>query len=223
MLYSPTAGRGEGVLTLAVDGERVLVSTRVVDGPIAIVYFGGNAEEVSYNLPDFKRVFPEHSLYLMHYRGYSGSSGTPTESGLVRDGLALFDRVRGLHSRVAVIGRSLGSGIAVRVAGEREVAALALVTPYESIEDVAGRHFPWLPVRWLLRDKYLSWKYAPAVKVLVTVLAAEHDDVIPRASTDLLLTRFRKGQVKFAVIPGTDHNSISESEEYWARLRDGLR
>ena len=223
MLYFPTAGSGAGVLTLVVDGERIRVSTRVVDGPLAIVYFGGNAEEVSFNLPDFRRVFPQHSVYLMHYRGYSGSSGVPSEAGLVRDGLALFDHVRSLHSRVAVIGRSLGSGIAVRVASERPGQALVLVTPYDSIEDVAGRHFSWLPVRWLLRDKYLSWRYVPSVKVPVTVLAAEHDDVIPRASTDLLLTRFREGQVKFAVIPGTDHNSISESEEYWARLREGLR
>lgn len=222
LLYFPTAGRGESVITLPIDNERVLVSSRPVDGPDAILYFGGNAEDVTFNMPVFLRLFPKHALYLLHYRGYNGSSGSPWERALVIDAFALYDYVKAIHPKINLIGRSLGSGLAVRVASEREVAALILVTPYDSMQDIAASHFPLFPVRWLLRDKYESWKYAPRVKAPVTIIAAEHDEIIPRASTDLLRTRFPPDAVTFAVIPRTDHNSISESEEYLSRLQAGV-
>jgi pimeloyl-ACP methyl ester carboxylesterase len=219
MLYFPTLGKSESILTLSIGTERILASTRPLDGSNAILYFGGNAEDVTFNMPDFQSTFPHHSLYLLHYRGYNGSSGSASEKALFADALELYDHVKARHPKITLIGRSLGSGIAVRVASERDVAALILITPYDSIQDIAASHFPLFPVRWLLQDKYESWRYAPQVKAPVTIIAAEHDEIIPRASTDLLRTRFRPDAVTFAVIPRTDHNSISESKEYWSRLQ----
>lgn len=184
-----------------------------------MVYFGGNAEDASLNLPEFRSAFPERALYVMHYRGYGGSAGHPSEEGLFADGMALLDLVLAKHSRVTLIGRSLGSGVAVRLAAQRPVERLVLVTPYDSILGIARQQFALFPVRWLLRDAYESWRYAPSVSAPVLILAAEHDEVIPRASTELLRTRFRQGSLRYAVIPHTGHNTISESEDYWALLR----
>jgi pimeloyl-ACP methyl ester carboxylesterase len=156
----------------------------------------------------------------MHYRGYGGSAGSPSEEGLAADGLALLDRVLSAHSRVTLIGRSLGSGIAVRLAAARPVSRLVLVTPYDSILGIAQEQFALFPVRWLLRDTYESWRYAPSISAPVLVLAAEHDEVIPRASTELLRTRFRQENLRYIVIPGTGHNTISHSVAYWEALRE---
>lgn len=189
-------------------------------GPDAVVYFGGNAEDVSLNLPDFRAAFPGQALFLMHYRGYGGSAGSPSEEGLFADGVALLDSVLAAHRRVTLIGRSLGSGVAVRLAAARPVSRLVLVTPYDSILGVAQERFAWFPVRWLLRDKYESWRYAPSISAPVLLLAAEHDEVISRASTELLRTRFRLGNAEYLVIPDTGHNTISQSATYWKRLRE---
>ena len=109
-------------LTLAADGAQVLVSVRERSGPNGLLYFGGNAEDVSYNLPSLSTAFSDYAIYLMHYRGYGGSSGKPSEAALVADALALFDKVNTEHQNITVVGRSLGSGVAVHLASLRPVA-----------------------------------------------------------------------------------------------------
>ena len=220
LLYFPTPGtvrRGATMLTLQRGPERVLVSTLPNGGPDALLYFGGNAEDVSFTLPELRAAFPDHALYLLHYRGYGGSSGNPSEAALSGDALALFDQVQAAHPNIVLIGRSLGSGVAVRLASLRPVARLILVTPFDSMQDIAARLFPYLPVRWLLLDKYETWRYAPGVTAPTLIIAAERDDVIPRASTELLLTRFNKALVQYAVVPGADHNNI----DYLPLLKNG--
>lgn len=222
LIYFPQPRSQAGAsttITLASDGEQVLVTVRPRRGPHAVVYFGGNAEDVSYSLPDLAAAFPDHALYLMNYRGYAGSSGRPSERALLADSTALFDRVRAEHESIVAIGRSLGSGVAVYLASVRPVARLVLVTPYDSLSDLAARQFPFVPVRWLLRDKFESWKYAQRVASPTLVLVAEYDEVIPRASTDALYARFRNGVAALEVIVDTSHNTISESSEYVALLR----
>ena len=206
-------------MTLQSGGERVLVSTQPRDERDALLYFGGNAEDVSLNMPDLSAAFPKRAIYLLHYRGYGGSSGQPSEVGLVADSIALFDRVHALHSNVLVVGRSLGSGIAVHLASVRPVERLVLITPYDSLVAVAAHQYPFVPVRWLLRDKFESWRYAPKVTAPTLVVAAEQDEVIPPDNTRLLETRFRRGVVSFKVIPGVGHNTISESSQYLLLLK----
>jgi pimeloyl-ACP methyl ester carboxylesterase len=210
------------LLTLPVDEVQVLVSVRVHDGPKALIYFGGNAEDVSRSLPDFARAFPDHALYLLHYRGYGGSSGSPSEEAIARDAMALFDKVYAEHPQVAVVGRSLGSGVAVRLASSRPAAKLLLITPYNSLVELAERQFRWFPVKWLLKDKYESWRYAEHITVPTHLIAAEHDEVIPGASTRRLYSHFPVGVATLQVIAGTGHNTISNSPEYLEALEDGL-
>jgi uncharacterized protein len=205
---------GITLMTLRTSTGTVLVSTRPHVGPDALIYFGGNAEDVSQNMPDFTAAFPNYAIYLLHYPGYGGSSGHPSERAIVTAALALFDRIHAEHSNVVVIGRSLGSGVAVHLASERPVARLVLVTPFDSLGDVAAEHYPFLPVRWLLRDKFESWRYAPQVTAPTRIIVAEQDEVIPRTSTDRLRTRFKGGIAAWVVVPGVGHNSISDSPDY---------
>jgi len=209
---------GITLMSLPVDGETVLVSTRPRAGPGALIYFGGNAEDVSQDMPDFGDAFPNHAIYLLHYPGYGGSSGSPSQQAIFAAALALFDRVHAEHANIVVIGRSLGSGVAVWVASERPVARLVLVTPFDSLGDVAAAQYPFLPVRWLLRDKYESWRYAPLVTAPTRVIVAEQDELVPRASSDRLRTHFKAGLVSWVLVPGVGHNSISESADYLALL-----
>jgi pimeloyl-ACP methyl ester carboxylesterase len=204
---------------LAVPGARVLVSERPRQGQKAVIYLGGNAEDVSASLPLLDSAFPEHALYLMHYRGYAGSSGKPTEKALVADALALFDRVAVEHGDIVVIGRSLGAGVAVQLATMRPLSKLVLVTPFDSLGELAARQFPYFPVRWLLRDRYDSGKYAPQVVAPTLILAAEFDEIIPARSTRLLFSRFAKGVASMKVIEGAGHNSISDSAAYVPSLQ----
>lgn len=222
LIYFPqpvSPASGTATLTLPAGAERVVATVRAHAGPAAVVYFGGNAEDVAHSVPGLAAAFPDHALYLMHYRGYGGSSGKPSQAALFADALALFDKVQAEHPQVVAMGTSLGSGVAVYLASQRPVARLVLVTPYDSLQDLAARHYPFFPVRWLLQDKYESWRYAPQVTAPTLLIAAEHDEVIPRASSELLHTRFRSGLAAYEVIAGAGHNSVSGSARYIALLK----
>jgi len=222
LIYFPTPGFANDpatTITLPIANERVFVSTRPVDGPRALIYFGGNAEDVSRSLPSLSESFPDHAIYLLHYRGYGGSSGSPSEEALFSDALALFDEVRSKHPDSNVIGRRLGSGVAVYVASLRPVARLVLVTPFDSMQEIAALQYPYFPVRWLLLDKFESWRYAPRVTAPTLILAAEHDEIVPRANTELLQSRFKSGLTSMHVLAGTGHNTISSSREYMPLLK----
>lgn len=217
LLYEPTSGKpadGTKFIAMQVDGARVLVGTREHIGRKAILYFGGNGEDVSQSLPDMEAAFPDHAVYLLHYRGYDGSTGQPSERALVADALTLFDKVVKEHPDITVVGRSLGSGIAVQVASQRPAEKLVLVTPYDSIAEVAASQYPFVPVRWLLQDKYESWKFAPKIRVPTLVIEAENDEVISRERTDALVRRFPAGAVTLKTVQAAGHDTISESAQY---------
>ena len=221
-IYYPqpkSAGDDTPTLTLKVEGERVLIATRPRDGSDAVIYFGGNAEDVSRSLPTLAYAFPDRSLYALNYRGYGGSTGKPSETALIADAFVLFDRVHLDHPHITVIGRSLGSGIAVHIASERPVERLVLVTPYDSILNIAAGQFPYFPVRWLMLDKFESWRYAPKIMAPTQLIAAQNDEVIPSASTQSLYGHFAPSLATLTVIPAVGHNTISESPEYIPLLR----
>lgn len=190
----------------------------------ALIYFGGNAERLEASREEFARLFPERTVYLLPYRGYGASEGEPGEPALLGDALALYDEVQARHptAAVAVIGRSLGSGVASYVAARRPVEKLVLVTPFDSLAEVAQAHYPIFPVRLLMRDRYRSTEYLPRYHGPLLVLRAGRDEVVPPANTDrLLATLTRKPQV--VDFPQAGHNGISQEPGYPAALRDFLR
>jgi pimeloyl-ACP methyl ester carboxylesterase len=219
LIYYPQPNSYGGPADTLILPSDVRVTVRPHAGPKALLYFGGNAEDVSANLASFARAFPDYAIYLLHYRGYGGSAGKPTEAALHADARALFDKVHQDHPQIAVVGRSLGSGVAVGLAAERPAARLVLVTPYDSMAAIAAAQFPYFPVRWLLTDKFDSARHAQTVRVPTLILRAEHDDVIPRVSTERLHASFAAGVATQVVIRGAGHNSISESAQYLDAMR----
>jgi len=222
LIYFPqprSAGNSDSAAVFQTRDARLVLTVRTIPADKALIYFGGNAEDVSASLPDLAAAFPGHALYLPHYRGYGGSSGKPSEAALHEDAIALFDKVFAEHATVTVVGRSLGAGVAIRLASVRPVARLVLVSPFNSILELASRQFPYLPVRWLLLDKFESWRYAPAVRAPTTLVVAEHDEIIPAQSSLRLLGHFVPGVARHVIIPGVGHNTISNSPAYLPALR----
>lgn len=215
----PSNPAGAQALWLESSGQRLKVWVVSRPGPRALLYFGGNAEDVAGNIEEFSAAFPEHSLYLVNYRGYGGSSGRPSEAALFADGLAAYDLVRAEHPSVAVMGRSLGSGVAVFVASKRPVDRLVLVTAFDSLANVARAHLPWLPVRLLMQDRYESASRAHDVKAPVLMVLAGDDEIIPRARSKALAEAFAPGQVQVRVLAGMTHNSIDLMPEYFRTVR----
>jgi pimeloyl-ACP methyl ester carboxylesterase len=185
----------------------------------AILYFGGNAEDVAGNAPAFAQAFPDFTVYLVNYRGYGASSGSPTEAGLFADAESLHDRVANHHRIVHLVGRSLGSGVAVHLAAAREVGRLVLITPYDSIANVASAAMPIFPVKWLLKDRFDSARLAGKLTNPTLALLAEHDRVIPRTSSERLVAAFQPRIVTAVIIPHADHNSIGMMPGYWDRQK----
>ena len=213
-LYYPVARQGDAPAFVLHRGDAdVVVSTNGVESPRAVLYFGGNAEDVSQAVPLLGRAFPGRAVYAMHYRGYGGSTGTPSEQALVADAKRLFELVAKDHPGVVVVGRSLGSGIAIQVAANR-VKRLVLVTPYDSIVGLAANRFRFFPVRWLLRDRYESWRYAPRIGVPTTIVIAGRDQVVPNDSSRQLAGRFPPGIANVVVFPDADHNDVSGFTAY---------
>jgi pimeloyl-ACP methyl ester carboxylesterase len=220
-IYYPTPeSRAAGArdLRLGSGGETLQVWQLNPGQRDAILYFGGNAEDVALNIPDFSRALPQYTVYLVNYRGYGASTGQPSEAALFTDAEAVYDHVEGQHRRVHAMGRSLGSGVAVHLASRRDIHRLVLVTPYDSIANVAAAAMPLIPVRWLLRDRFNSAGAAPALDNPSLVLMAERDRVIPRRHSEKLVAALDPRIVTAVVVPGADHNTIGLMKSYWDHL-----
>ena len=222
LLYFPTPGPVSGQLAQEIRFSSAGLALRgwaVNPGNAsAIVYFGGNGEAVERNAGFFAQLLPGRTVYLLPYRGYSGNPGEPTEAGLYADALAEFDQLAHRHTSIAVIGRSLGTGVATYVAAQRPIERLVLVTPYDSIENVAQAKYALFPVGLLLHDKYESWRRAPELRMPTLILVAEQDRVVPRANTEHLIASFQRPP-RVVIVAGVGHNGISSRREYSRALQ----
>jgi hypothetical protein len=221
-IYFPTSDPGAAAaeeLWLENDNERIRIWRLRAQAKDAILYFGGNAEDVAANVPEFSEWFPEHSVYLVNYRGYGGSTGSPGETALLRDAEAIFSYVKDRHRSVSIIGRSLGAAVAIGVAAGNNVSKLALITPFDSLARLARDLYPIFPTSMLLKDKYDSLGRAERLRSPVLVLVAEHDEIIPRESSERLAGAIGRSLVTFTVIHGTSHNTIGSSPWYGRNLR----
>lgn len=154
------------------------------EGRPLVIFFHGNAELISWRVKRFKALTEDgDGLLAVSFRGYAGSTGTPTEAGLISDGEAAyrFAAARYPSNRIALWGYSLGTGVAVRVAAAHPVAKLVLEAPYTSALDVAEAHYPFVPARWLMLDRFLSMDHIRDVRAPLLVLHGDRDRVVPSA------------------------------------------
>jgi len=184
-----------------------------------IIYFGGNAENVIYTAHDFASNLKHHTTYLLKYRGYSGAEGQASEHNLYADALAIFDQVSKKHNgNITIVGRSLGSAIATYLASKRPVNQLILVTPFDSMVQVAKGILPILPVDWLLTERFDSKSRASAINVPTLIITAENDEVIPFARTESLINSIPVDLVKTTVIEA-GHNDIDLAPQYFKEIQ----
>lgn len=146
------------------------------------------------------------SVFILEYPGYGGRAGSPSESAITAAALAAFDSLPAA-GRTHMLGESLGCAVAARVAQVRSQRAggLVLVAPFNRLADVAGHHYPWIPVRWLLRDPWTSDENLRNFPGPVAVLAAERDAVAPVRFAQRLYDGYA-GRKWLFVIPGEEHN-----------------
>ena len=193
--------------------------------PPLVIYFGANAEEVTGDAPGAEATYGPRAVLLVNYRGYGASGGRPGERELVSDALEIHDwaarRPDIDGSRIAIHGRSLGTGVAVALAAARPVRCVVLTSPYASVLQIAREAYPWLPVALLLRHPFDSARRAGGAKAPALILIGEADDVIaPRHSRRLAASW--GGPVEVASFPGFGHNDLSVNPRYDAAIRGFL-
>jgi fermentation-respiration switch protein FrsA (DUF1100 family) len=176
----PTA---EEVILDTDDGERVIAWHLAPRGDGTVVlYFHGNGGALRYRVERFRALTADGSgLVALSYRGYGGSTGSPTEAGLISDAAAAyaFAAARYAPARIVVWGESLGSGVAVALAAEHPVGRVVLEAPYTSAVDIAAATYPFAPVRLLMKDQFHSDLRIGNVAAPVLILHGERDTIIP--------------------------------------------
>ncbi len=209
----------------AADGTRVH-AWHLNSGPALLLYFGGNAEEVSWMIEAASAEAPGASWLLMDYRGYGQSEGAPSEQALVADALALYDHAAKLPGvdpkRIFAFGRSLGSGVAVALAAERPLAGLIVATPFDSLAAVAKRYYWYLPVDLMLKHRFDSIALAPNLKHPLLCLIAERDEVIPAVHAERLFEAWG-GAKRKVVLAQAGHNTTDAHPMFWPSIRAYLQ
>lgn len=222
LIYFPTPGvELSDIKHVIVDNKDVTLKVWMLNEgqSQAIIYFGGNAESVETNLPIFKQVFSNYTVYLLNYRGYGGSTGKPSEAGFYADALYIYDQIKARHQSISTVGRSLGSGVATYLAANRNIDRLLLITPYDSIVSVAKSAYPLFPVSLLLHDRFDSESRASKIRARVLVIIAENDELIPRESSETLAASFDPNLMSKEILVGESHNTLSTNQKYTNLLR----
>ncbi|MDP1702018.1 MAG: alpha/beta hydrolase [Aestuariivirga sp.] len=212
---------GASVETLTTaDGEKIILwYAPAKAGMPTILYFQGNAGEIG-DRPLRFNYYHSRGLGVAYlsYRGFGGSSGAPSEAGLIADATAAYDWLiaKGVEpNRIALLGESLGSGVAVQLAAQREVGALALEAPYTSTVEVAAKIYWWLPVHALMKDQFKSIDFIAAVVAPLLIIHGEEDGLIPVEFGRRLFAAANQPK-ELEIVQGSDHEVLFE-ETTWAR------
>lgn len=202
------------------DGEKIVLWHAPANaGMPTILYFHGNADEMGDRPLRFNYYHSRgFGVAYVSYRGYGGSTGSPSEAGLMADATASYDWLisKGVEpSRIVLLGESLGSGVAVQLAAKREVGALALEAPYTSTVEVAAKIYWWLPVRALMKDQFKSIDFIAAVFAPLLIIHGEADELIPVEFGKRLFAAANQPK-ELEIVPGFGHDVLFE-ETTWAR------
>ena len=186
-----------------------------------VVFFHGNAGDIGNHLPFAKFLIEAgYGLLALEYRGYGGNPGTPREAGLIADGRAAFAflNAQGVpDSGIVLYGESLGTGIAVQLAAEHQVRAVILRSPYTSIAEVAAIQLPYIPARWLVRDRFDSLSVIGLNKAPLFIFHGANDMLIPIALGRELFEAAPEPKT-WLTVEGVGHNDVQTPEAERAML-----
>jgi uncharacterized protein len=213
---TPPAAAGlpeaEEVVLDSSGGERVIVWHIPPRGEKPVVlYFHGNGGSLRGRVDRFRALAADGTgLIALSYRGYGGSSGRPTEKGLIDDALAAYAFAAARHpaSRLALWGESLGTGVAVALAAQKPVGRIVLESPFTSIADIAAQIYWFFPVRLLIKDSFRSDLLIGTVTAPFLILHGDKDSIVPIALGDQLY-KLITAPKRFVRFPGAGHNELA--------------
>ena len=213
------SGASVETLTTA-DGEKIILwHAPAKAGLPTILYFQGNAGEIGDRPLRFNYYQARgFGVAYLSYRGFGGSSGSPSEAGLIADATAAYDWLiaKGVEpGKIGLLGESLGSGVAVQLAAKREVGAVALEAPYTSTVEVAAKIYWWLPVHALMKDQFKSIDFIAAVVAPLLIIHGEEDRLIPVGFGKRLFATANQPK-ELEVVESFGHDVLFE-EATWAR------
>lgn len=190
-----------------------------------LIYYGGNAEELSAQIPEMSAELPSWSVLLVNYRGYGRSDGEPSEEELYDDALMIFDdmqrQMEPPPQRTVLMGRSIGTGIATKVAAERPVDGAVLISPFDSLKEVGRHHYPFLPIGALMRYSFASAERINDTGAPILTISGGDDSIIPNERTRKLVEQIRLPN-RHEEIPARGHNDIHHDPKFWETIHDFL-
>ena len=185
-----------------------------------IIYFGGNSDDATRFLLYVKNI-NNFNIVTFNYRGYVQSTGKPSEKNLFSDALKIYDKFA-KDSKIILIGRSLGSGVALYLASKREVSGVVLITPYDSIASLAKEKYPFLPIDLILKYKFESVKYVEKIASPISIIEVKGDRTIPNAHT-LKLSKKIKNQGEFIVLENTTHGDVLNHPKFEESIKNIIK
>ena len=191
------------------DGERVLVwYGRAKPGMPTLLYFHGNAGSLADRAERIRKYMAKgYGMFMMTYRGFGGSTGKPSERANVADANLAYEALvaAGVGPEdIIIYGESLGSNVAVQVAAKRKAAGLILDAPYTSMIDLAKLHYPQIPLRWLMTDRYDTLSAIGDVHMPLLIIQGGKDDIVPPAMGRAVLAAAHEPK-QLAAFPEADH------------------
>lgn len=223
---APAATGLRGVERVALptpDGETLVlwVSPPEANRP-TILFLHGNAGEIADRADRFAFYQAQgYGVAFLSWRGYGGSTGAPSETGLLTDAKTAYDHLRALGilpDRIVLVGESLGTGPAVMTAAANPVAAVVLEAPYSAAVDLARRAYPWLPVGLLMLDQYRSRDHIAGIRAPLLILHGAQDRVIPQGFGKRLFDLAQEPKTFLSLGP-VGHDALF-SPDTWAREAD---
>ena len=203
-VHVPPAGKSKGQRTL-------------------ILGFGGNAWNGQDVATYLHELYPDADVVTFHYRGYRPSTGKPSAETLLEDAPLVYDaavaRVRA--DRTVAVGFSIGSGIAASLANRKPLDGIVLVTPFDSLKAVASSMYPWLPIGLMFQHEIDTVHWLKGSNVPVAIVAAAHDEIIPRSRTDALRPEV-PNLVFDRTIAGVGHNDIYTRGAFQDAMHEAL-
>jgi pimeloyl-ACP methyl ester carboxylesterase len=180
--------------------------------------FGGNAWNADALALMLSQVFAEHEVAALHYRGYGPSSGRPSAAALFDDARRAYDNLAaGAEQGIVAVGLSIGAAVAVDLAASRKLRGIVMVTPFDSLEELAAHHYPWLPVRLLLRHRMETAQTLRGLDVPTAIITAGDDDVVPAARSRPVREAARDLREDITIAAG--HNDLYGHPEFGGALR----
>jgi pimeloyl-ACP methyl ester carboxylesterase len=191
---------------------------KIPDAKGVVLYFHGNAGNLSRWGEIAQELSEEyqHDVVIMDYRTYGKSTGSLSEDALHQDSQLFYDYVLEHYSEndIVLYGRSLGTGLATRLAAQNNPNQLILETPYYSLLDIGERRFPFLPVRWFLKYEFKSFEYVRDISCPVVIFHGTEDEVIPLESGKMLYESIPGERKEFYMVEGGRHNNLSGFDAY---------